>query len=87
MSLTLHLKLLGGFSLTYGDRAVPGLTSGRSQALLAYLVLHCQTPQPRARVASHLWAESTDAQARANLRKELSNFRHALSHADEFLWV
>jgi DNA-binding SARP family transcriptional activator len=87
MSQTLYIKLLGGFCLTYSDRPVTGITSGRSQVLLAYLVLHCQTPQSRARVASHLWPESTDAQARANLRKELSNLRHALSHADEFLWV
>jgi DNA-binding SARP family transcriptional activator len=87
MSQTLYIKLLGGFCLTYGDRPVTGITSGRSQALLAYLVLHCQTPQSRSRIASDLWLESTDVQARTNLRKELSNLRHALPHADEFLWV
>jgi DNA-binding SARP family transcriptional activator/predicted ATPase len=87
MSQTINVKLLGGFSLTYDDRPVAGISSGRSQALLAYLVLHGQTPQPRSRVASHLWPESTDAQARANLRKELSNLRHALPNADEFLRV
>ncbi len=87
MSQTIDIRLLGGFSLIYGDRPIAGITSARSQALLAYLVLHCQTPQSRSRIASDLWPESTDVQARTNLRKELSNLRHALPHSDEFLWV
>lgn len=63
------------------------ITSGRSQALLAYLVLHRQAAQSRQRIAFHLWSESTDEQARANLRKELSRLRHALPNSDEFLRV
>ncbi len=87
MSLILSIRLLGGFFLTYGDRPVTGNITGRSQALLAYLVLHRHTPQSRVRIACQLWPESTDAQARANLRKELSCLRRALSNAEELLWV
>lgn len=87
MSLTLGIRLLGGFSLTYGDRLVAKIASGRSQALLAYLVLYRQAAQSRQRIAFHLWSESTDERARANLRKELSRLRSALPNPDEFLRV
>lgn len=87
MSLTLGIRLLGGFALTTGNRLVAEITSGRCQALLAYLVLHRQAPQSRQRIAFHLWSESTDNQARANLRKELSRLRHCLPNLDEFLQV
>ncbi len=87
MQSKLDIKLLGCFALTYGDTPIAELSSGRSQALLAYLVLHRQTAQPRQRIAFSLWPESTDEQARANLRKELSRLRHALPNPDEFLHV
>jgi len=87
MPFTLGIRLLGGFSLRLDDRAVVDLTSGRSQALLAYLVLNRQTAQSRQRIALHLWPESTDAQARANLRKELSRLRHALPQPETYLRV
>ncbi|NJK77418.1 MAG: AAA family ATPase [Microcoleus sp. SU_5_6] len=87
MFLTLGIRLLGGFSLTYEDRPVTEITSRRAQALLAYLVLYRQTAQSRQRIAFHLWPESTDDRARAALRKELSHLRHALPNPDEFLRV
>ncbi|WP_181256676.1 ATP-binding protein [Merismopedia glauca] len=87
MSLTLGIRLLGGFSLTYGDRTVTKIASSRSQALLAYLLLHRQSAQSRQRIAFDLWPDSTDAQARTNLRKELSYLRRDLPEADRFLLV
>lgn len=87
MSLTLGIRLLGGFVLVYDGCPVAEITSGRTQALLAYLVLHRQTAQTRQRIAFQLWPESTDDQARANLRKELYRLRHALPIADELLRV
>lgn len=83
----MHLKLLGGFALTYGDRPVTEIASSRSQALLAYLLLHRQTAQSRQRIAFDLWPESTDAQARTNLRKELSYLRRDLPESDRFLLI
>ncbi|MBD2027883.1 AAA family ATPase [Leptolyngbya sp. FACHB-711] len=85
MPLTLQVRLLGEWSITYGDRVVPGINSARSQALLAYLILHRHAPQPRQRLAFHLWADSTETQARTNLRKELSYLRRDLPEADQFL--
>lgn len=95
MSLTLSIRLFGGFTLTYGDdqghanhdRSITEISGSRSQALLAYLLLHRQAPQSRQRIAFHLWPDSADDQARANLRKELSRLRQQLPHADAFLQV
>jgi DNA-binding SARP family transcriptional activator/predicted ATPase len=86
MSL-LQAKLLGEFSLTCDDHPLTGITTGRSQALLAYLILHHHTPQSRQRIAFHLWTDSTDAQARTNLRKELSHLRRDLPNADRLLLI
>ncbi len=80
-----QVRLLGGFSLTCDDRPVADSIQGRSQLLLAYLALHRSTPQPRQRIAFELWPESTDAQARTNLRKALSQLRRSLPPVDELI--
>ncbi|BAY23823.1 WD-40 repeat protein [Calothrix sp. NIES-2100] len=85
MPLTLHIKLLGGFSLSYGGKPVAGMRTERLQALLAYLVLHRHTPQSRQRLAFQLWTDSTDTQARTNLRRELHQLRQVLPDADSFI--
>lgn len=87
MSSTLEIRLFGELSITYDNRPVVGISTARSQALLAYLVLHRHSPQPRQRLAFHLWSNSTDTQARTNLRKELSHLRRDLPQADQFLLV
>ncbi|MBI4780832.1 MAG: AAA family ATPase [Oscillatoriophycideae cyanobacterium NC_groundwater_1537_Pr4_S-0.65um_50_18] len=73
--------------MSCGDTSLTGVITSRSRALLAYLLLHRQTPQPRQRIAVHLWPDSTDPQARTNLRKELSQLRRVLPNADQLLWV
>ncbi|MDX2229786.1 MAG: BTAD domain-containing putative transcriptional regulator [Leptolyngbyaceae cyanobacterium bins.349] len=87
MASILQVKLLGEFSVTYEDRPVASISSARSQALLAYLILHRQLPQPRQRIAFHLWESSTDTQAGSNLRKELTYLRRALPNPEQFLLV
>jgi DNA-binding SARP family transcriptional activator/Cdc6-like AAA superfamily ATPase len=87
MSSILQVKLLGEFSITYGDCPVASISSARSQALLAYLILYRQLPQSRQRIAFHLWESSTDTQARSNLRKELTYLRRALPNPEQFLLV
>ncbi|MBD2465841.1 NACHT domain-containing protein [Oscillatoria sp. FACHB-1407] len=87
MSPTLQIRLLGGFSLSYADQLVINVTSDRLQALLAYLVLHRHTPQSRQRLAFEFWQDSTDAQARTNLRRELHHLRQILPNADQFLQI
>ena len=85
MLSTLDIKLLGGFCLSCADKPVVGVTTERPQALLAYLVLHRDIPQTRQRLAFQFWADSTEAQGRTNLRRELHDLRQGLPDADRYL--
>src|SRR5437660_4906539 len=82
---TLHLRLLGDFSLIYDDRQVTSLNTLRMQSLLAYLVLHHDVPQQRQHLAFLFWPETTEAQARNNLRQLLHQLRQALPAVEQFL--
>lgn len=83
----LTVQLLGEFELRLGDCRLPPLESARAEALLAYLLLHRDAPQPRQRLASLLWPESSEAQSRTNLRHLLHTLRRALPQADRFLEI
>jgi len=85
MEPTLHMRLLGEFSLVYADRQVAGLNSIRLQSLLAYLVLHRDAPQQRHHLAFLFWPDTTEDQARNNLRQLLHQLRQAFPEALHFL--
>lgn len=82
---TLHIRLLGTFSLTYGDDMVAGVNTPRLQSLLAYLVLHRDAPQLRQHLAFQFWPDAPEGQARNNLRQALHTLRLALPDPDTFL--
>ncbi len=82
---TLHIRLLGDFSLIYGDQQVMGVNTTRLRSLLAYLVLHRDVPQQRQHLAFLFWPDATEAQARNNLRQLLHQLRQVLPNADQFL--
>ncbi|MFL5803257.1 MAG: BTAD domain-containing putative transcriptional regulator [Roseiflexaceae bacterium] len=83
----LHIQFLGGFRLRLDDTPVTALDHPRLQALLAYLVLRRAMPQTRQQLAFLLWPDSSETQARTNLRTLLHRLRQALPHADQFLYV
>ncbi|GHO82168.1 SARP family transcriptional regulator [Dictyobacter formicarum] len=85
MEPTLHIQLLGDFSLIYADRQVTSLNTMRLQSLLAYLVLHRDIPQQRQHLSFLFWPDTTEAQARNNLRQLLHQLRQALPDAQHFL--
>ena len=87
MSMTplLRIRLFGAFSLDYAGEQVTGINTPRPQSLLAYLLLHRDAPQPRQHLAFLFWPDSTDGQARNNLRQTLHALRLALPDADTFL--
>ena len=66
---------------------MPPLGSARAESLLAYLLLHREAPQTRQRLAFLLWPDSSEPQARTNLRHLLHVLRRALPDADRFLEV
>src|SRR6266702_2492637 len=82
---TLHLRLLGDFSLIYADQQVTSLNTMRLQSLLAYLVLHRDVPQQRQHLAFLFWPDTTEAQARNNLRQLLHQVRQAFPSVERFL--
>jgi DNA-binding SARP family transcriptional activator len=77
----LQVKLLGEFCLVYKNKAVPNVDGLRVQSLLAKLILHGGVPQPRHHLAFTLWPDSSEQQARTNLRRELHHLRHTLPEA------
>jgi DNA-binding SARP family transcriptional activator/tetratricopeptide (TPR) repeat protein len=85
MESTLEIRLLGDFAIMREGRPVPGLDSVRLQALLAYLALHHGAPQLRQQVAFLFWLDSSEAQARTNLRNLLHRLRQAWPEAHHYL--
>jgi predicted ATPase/DNA-binding SARP family transcriptional activator len=85
LSGLLRVRLLGDFSITYDDVPVARLNADRVQSLLVYLLLNQHAPQPRHHIAFRIWPDSTEAQARSNLRTLLHQLRAALPEADQFL--
>ena len=84
-STGLRIRLLGELELRLGERPLPPLGSARAESLLAYLLIHRAAPQPRQRLAFLLWPDSSEPQARTNLRHVLHTLRRALPDADRLL--
>ena len=83
----LQAELLGGFRLVYDNIPVAGVRSERLQSLLAYLILRADSPQSRQQVAFRFWPDTSEAQARNNLRQFLFQLRQTLPDSDRFLQV
>src|SRR5437762_13728272 len=73
------LRLLGAFSIQEKDsnRTIP-ISSRKGCALLAYLAMQQSHGATREQVATLLWGDRTDRQARHNLRQCLVSLRHEL---------
>ena len=78
MSDTFRISLFGELSLSFQDAPVLGVKSERLQALLAFLLLHRDAPQPRQSIAVALWPDATDTKAKANLRRRLHDLKQNL---------
>ena len=86
MQPLLRIELLGGFQLYHGD--APLIVNSTSlQSLFAYLVTQHHAPQPRRQIAFLLWPDSTEAQAYANLRRELHTLRRVVPDPDRYLVI
>jgi DNA-binding SARP family transcriptional activator len=70
----LEVSLLGE-QYVAGSSATNLARSSRSIALLGFLAIHAEAPQPRQRLAAMFWPDSTEQQARTNLRRELHHLR------------
>jgi DNA-binding SARP family transcriptional activator len=84
---TLRIALLGDFRIENGEEPVEGVDTPRLQSFLAYLLLHAEAPQLRQHVAFIYWPDSSEPQARTNLRKQVYHLRRALPDADRYLYA
>jgi DNA-binding SARP family transcriptional activator len=79
------MSVLGGFELhSHAGKPIP-LPPKKARALLAYLALGEQRPQPRDKLAALLWEDATESQARTSLRQALTAIRKALDAAEALL--
>jgi DNA-binding SARP family transcriptional activator/predicted ATPase len=85
MEPILHIRLLGDFSLIYAGQQVTSFNTMRLQSLLTYLLLHRDIPQQRQHLAFLFWPDTTEAQARNNLRQLLHQLRQTLPDVLNFL--
>jgi DNA-binding SARP family transcriptional activator len=80
----LDISLLGETRVGV-DGSVAALRSPRAMALLGFLLVHRGAPQRREYVAGQFWPDSSQAQARANLRRELHSLRAGLPEVSRWL--
>jgi DNA-binding SARP family transcriptional activator/tetratricopeptide (TPR) repeat protein len=78
----LTLRLFGGFHAHLGAGTPLPLTARKAQALLAYLAVRPGQAHPRDKLATLLWPDTSDDQARQSLRVALVALRRALSSAE-----
>ncbi|WP_119272266.1 BTAD domain-containing putative transcriptional regulator [Taklimakanibacter deserti] len=71
---SLEILLLGGFQLRKGDQAID-LPGRRERALLAYLAMPAGEARSRDKLASMLWSERGDKQARDSLKQAMLRLR------------
>src|SRR6185436_6757410 len=74
----LQIRLLGQFDVRLDGKRVM-ISSRAGQSLLAYLTLTAGTAHRREKLAGTIWPESSDENARKNLRQELWRIRKVLS--------
>ncbi len=83
----LQVRLLGAETVSRNGEPLHELSTPRFQRLLAHLTLEPDATLSRSRLAFELWPDSTEGQARTNLRKLLHDLRQALPDADRYVDV
>src|SRR5450755_3606601 len=74
----MRISLFGNLRMSFAGRPVTAVNTNRLHSLIAYLILHGDSPQPRERLAFLLWPASNESQARTNLRQLLHHLKRAL---------
>ena len=81
----LKIQLLGPLQLALDCRRFAVPRASHLEALLGHLVLRPGTPWSRTRLAEQFWPDSSEEQARTNLRKAILALRKALPEPERFL--
>ncbi|MCG8546977.1 MAG: hypothetical protein MJE12_22505 [Alphaproteobacteria bacterium] len=78
----LSLSVFGGFVVRDPVGADISLPTRKTRALLGYLAVNADQPQPRERLAALLWSDRSDQQARHSLNQALASIRRLGGEAD-----
>ncbi|MBI1297275.1 tetratricopeptide repeat protein [bacterium] len=76
----LFLSLLGAFRARLDDQPIPRFYSTKTRALLAYLAVESNQPQPRAKLTGMLWPEYPQSEANLSLRQALFQLNKTLDN-------
>ncbi len=74
LDASVNVTLLGGLAVRSRGVTVAAPAT-RALELLAYLTVHADSRHPRSQLATLLWPDSPEPQARTNLRRELHHLR------------
>ncbi|HNO93050.1 MAG TPA: BTAD domain-containing putative transcriptional regulator, partial [Anaerolineales bacterium] len=80
-------QVLGGFAFNHDGGDVKGLHAERLMLFLSYLLVNYNSTPTRKQISFLFWADSTEEQARTNLRNILHHLRKALPELDSILEV
>jgi len=75
----LKAKLLGQFDIQLNDAPIE-VPTRQAQSLLAYLFLNAGTAHRRVKLAGLFWPDTSESNARNNLRHALWRIRKAIGH-------
>lgn len=81
----LQVQLLGGFRINLAGQDVKGIQSERLVLLLSHLLIHSERPSSRKQLAFLFWPETSEEQARTNLRNLFHLLKKAFPEIDSFL--
>ena len=76
---SVELRLLGGFEARSAQGRSIDVPAQKNRALLAILALSPDACQSREKLASLLWSDRGDRQARDSLKHSLTSLRHSLT--------
>jgi predicted ATPase/DNA-binding SARP family transcriptional activator len=82
----LEVRLLGQFEVLRDGKRVT-IPTRNAQSLFAYLILNAGRDQRRERLAGLLWPDSSEENARSNLRHELWRLRKAIETKGDFYFL
>jgi len=79
----LSISLFGGFQVRLDGQSLTDFGTEKNRALLAYLALESADPHRRETLATLLWPDRSEAQARNSLRQALYRLRQIIPTAQE----
>jgi DNA-binding SARP family transcriptional activator len=80
-----RIELLGGVRMSCNGAPVTAVNTSRMQALVAYLLLNTNSTVSRQQLAFLFWPDSSEQQARTNLRQLLHHSRSAWRAAERYI--